>query len=167
MGPREAKKFRMIERHYFRDQLVKSFDFSFGFCIPSSTNTWDVVYAMPPLSDELIADMINHPWDTKSDTFYFVEDRIIMHNKASYSYFREDVAQAKKSYEGKFASKSVKAGSGAADKEGAKAPGGGGTRAGGEEDKVAEAKVSTGGRAGLSPAKGVKQEWSKEADYDD
>lgn len=64
--------FRMIERHYFRDkvsflthinfvnfnscvflQLVKSFDFTFGFCIPGSTNTWDSVYSLPPLSDEL------------------------------------------------------------------------------------------------------------------
>ena len=45
--------FRMIERHYFRDKLVKSFDFSFGFCIPGSTNTWDSVYALPPLSEEL------------------------------------------------------------------------------------------------------------------
>ena len=155
----------MIERHYFRDQLVKSFDFSFGFCIPSSTNTWDVVYSMPPLSDELISEMIDHPWETKSDTFYFVEDRIIMHNKASYMYFREDAAQAKKSYEGKFASKGVKA-----EKEGAKTPGGGagaGAKAETEEERVAEAKDSAGSRAGLSPAKGVKQEWSKESDYND
>ncbi len=34
-------------------QLVKSFDFSFGFCIPGSTNTWDSVYSLPPLSEEL------------------------------------------------------------------------------------------------------------------
>ncbi len=34
-------------------QLVKSFDFTFGFCIPGSTNTWDSVYSMPPLSEEL------------------------------------------------------------------------------------------------------------------
>jgi protein unc-119 len=43
----------MIERHYFRDKLVKSFDFQFGFCIPGSTNTWDAVYSLPPLSEEL------------------------------------------------------------------------------------------------------------------
>lgn len=44
---------RMIERHYFRDRLVKSFDFEFGFCIPNTTNTWDVVYDVPALDDEL------------------------------------------------------------------------------------------------------------------
>jgi protein unc-119 len=53
VGNKEVKEFRMIERHYFRNQLVKSFDFEFGFCIPGSINTWDAVYCMPPLSDEL------------------------------------------------------------------------------------------------------------------
>lgn len=38
-------------------QLIKSFDFSFGFCIPGSTNTWTAVYSLPPLSDELGACM--------------------------------------------------------------------------------------------------------------
>ena len=31
VGKAELRGFRMIERHYFRDQLVKSFDFEFGF----------------------------------------------------------------------------------------------------------------------------------------
>ena len=65
----------MIERHYFRNQLVKSFDFTFGcryftclcppvfcadsgrsassFVIPNSTNTWDAVYSLPPMDDDL------------------------------------------------------------------------------------------------------------------
>lgn len=43
--------------------------------------------------------MIAHPFDTKSDSFYFVDDELIMHNKASYKYVPEDTAQAKKSYE--------------------------------------------------------------------
>ena len=30
--------------------------------------------------------MINSPWDTKSDSFYFVEDKLIMHNKSEYNY---------------------------------------------------------------------------------
>lgn len=34
-------------------QLIKSFDFSFGFCIPGSTNSWDSVYSLPPLSEDL------------------------------------------------------------------------------------------------------------------
>ena len=38
----QVDNFRMIERHYFRDILIRSYDFSFGFCIPNSTNTWEV-----------------------------------------------------------------------------------------------------------------------------
>ena len=62
--------FRMIERHYFRDRLVKSFDFTFGFCIPGSTNTWDAVYSMPALSDEL----------SKSEKYYFYSNLVVAFN---------------------------------------------------------------------------------------
>ena len=34
-------------------QLIKSYDFEFGFCIPSSVNTWDAVYSLPALSEKL------------------------------------------------------------------------------------------------------------------
>jgi len=111
VGQEEVRDFRMIERHYFRDQLVKSFDFKFGFCIPGSTNTWDTVYSLPAMNPELIADMIDHPYETKSDSFYFVNNRLIMHNKASYKYFTEDRAQSKRSYEDKYGSKGSKSGS--------------------------------------------------------
>lgn len=30
--------------------------------------------------------MIQNPFETKSDSFYFVEDKLIMHNKAEYAY---------------------------------------------------------------------------------
>lgn len=41
--------FRMIERHYFRDRLLKNFDFEFGFCIPNSKNTCEHIYEFPTL----------------------------------------------------------------------------------------------------------------------
>ena len=34
----------MIERHYFREKLLKSFDFDFGFCIPDSKNACEQVH---------------------------------------------------------------------------------------------------------------------------
>lgn len=108
VGRQEVKGFRMIERHYFRDQLVKSFDFSFGFCIPGSTNTWDTVYSLPAMSPALINDMINNPHETRSDSFYFVDGELIMHNKAAYKYFAEDASQSKKSYEDKYGAKGAK-----------------------------------------------------------
>lgn len=96
VGDNEVEDFRMIERHYFRDQLIKSYDFTFGFCIPNSTNTWEAVYAVPLLEDSLVEEMIANPFDTRSDSFYFVNDKLIMHNKAEYSYAHE-TAEAKTS----------------------------------------------------------------------
>ena len=76
----------MIEKHYYGSQLIKNYDFTFGFCIPDTMNTWDASYDVPPLKEELLEDMINNPYKTTSDTFYFVDDVLIMHNKASYRY---------------------------------------------------------------------------------
>lgn len=33
-----------------------------------------------------VEEMINNPFETRSDSFYFVEDKLIMHNKADYAY---------------------------------------------------------------------------------
>lgn len=35
-------------------------------------------------------DMINNPWETQSDSFYFVDDVMVMHNKAKYAYTPSD-----------------------------------------------------------------------------
>ena len=50
VGDAPVQNFRMIERHYFRGKLIKSFDFNFPFCIPNSTNEWEFIYEMPKLS---------------------------------------------------------------------------------------------------------------------
>ncbi|KAJ1433285.1 GMP-PDE, delta subunit-domain-containing protein [Ochromonadaceae sp. CCMP2298] len=161
VGQTALNGFRMVERHYFRDQLVKSFDFAFGFCIPGSTNTWDSVYAMPPMSEELINDMIDNPFDTKSDSFYFINGQLIMHNKASYKYIREGAADSKRSYEDKFGAKGSKSSGSKAAKEGNE------LSADVRALSLAERADSktTGAGAG---AKGSKDDpvWSKETDYD-
>ena len=76
----------MIERHYFKGQLIKTFEFKFDFCIPNSTNTWETIYIIPELDAALKQEMIDAPWETKSDSFYFVENKLIMHHKALYNY---------------------------------------------------------------------------------
>ncbi|KAG5844741.1 hypothetical protein ANANG_G00165780 [Anguilla anguilla] len=86
VGDMPINNFRMIERHYFREQLLKSFDFEFGFCIPSSKNTCEHIYEFPPLSEDIMREMILHPYETQSDSFYFVDNKLVMHNKADYSY---------------------------------------------------------------------------------
>ena len=41
---------------------------------------------MPELSPETQQDMISSPWETVSDSFYFVENKLVMHTKAEFSY---------------------------------------------------------------------------------
>ncbi|XP_028323019.1 protein unc-119 homolog A-like [Gouania willdenowi] len=86
VGDMPIENFRMIERHYFRERLLKSFDFEFGFCMPSSKNTCEHIYEFPPLSEDIIREMVLHPYETQSDSFYFVDNKLVMHNKADYSY---------------------------------------------------------------------------------
>lgn len=42
----------MVERHYFKNRLLKSFDFDFGFCMPNSQNSCEHIYEMPALTPE-------------------------------------------------------------------------------------------------------------------
>ena len=86
VGSKDVTNFRMIERHYFRDKLLQSYDFTFGYCIPKSSNTWELIYTLPQLSEEEIEEMVKHPFEAKSDSFYFVENKLFMHHKAQYEY---------------------------------------------------------------------------------
>ena len=49
MGDKQVNEFRMVERHYFKDMMLKSFDFEFGFCMPRSRNTCEQIYDFPGL----------------------------------------------------------------------------------------------------------------------
>ncbi|GAA55653.1 protein unc-119 homolog B-A [Clonorchis sinensis] len=52
VGDNPIEEFRMIENHYFRKKLLKSFDFNFGFIIPNSSNTVEHIYELPKLSNK-------------------------------------------------------------------------------------------------------------------
>jgi hypothetical protein len=86
VGPQEVHNFRMIERHYHNGtgELMKSYDFNFSFCIPNSTNEWEAIYDMPPLHEREVQSLIEN--GSCSDSFYFVNNKLIMHNKARYNY---------------------------------------------------------------------------------
>jgi len=86
VGDKPLKNFRMIERHFFRDQHLKTFDFNFGFCIPNSKNSCEHIYEFPGLDQSTVDLMIENPFETRSDSFYFVDDMLVMHNKADYAY---------------------------------------------------------------------------------
>ena len=86
VGNQAVKDFLIIERHYFKDLLIKSFEFKFDFCIPNSINTWEYIYTIPDIDPQVKKEMIAEPWTTRSDSFYFVGDKLIMHNKDFYNY---------------------------------------------------------------------------------
>lgn len=86
IGNKSVSNFRMIERHFFRDRLLKTFDFEFGYCMPNSKNTCEHIYEFPVLSEKQTQDMIQNPFETRSDSFYFVDNKLIMHNKADYAF---------------------------------------------------------------------------------
>jgi len=86
IGDKPIHNFRMIERYYYKNVLIKSFDFTLPFVIPNTTNTWEVIYTVPDIDPALKEAIIRDPWATKSDSFYFVGDDLVMHNKAEYSY---------------------------------------------------------------------------------
>jgi hypothetical protein len=66
--------------------VIKSYEFKFGFCIPKSTNTLEMIYDLPVLTEDQKDDMILSPWETKSDTFFFVNNQLVIHNRAEYNY---------------------------------------------------------------------------------
>lgn len=86
IGDQPLHNFRMIERHYFRDQLLIDYDFTTPFVIPGTRNTWEMIYTKPELTEEWKAALISSPWETRSDSFYFVNGRLVMHNRAEYNY---------------------------------------------------------------------------------
>ena len=86
VGEKPVENFRMIERHYFKSRLLKSFDFTFGFCMPNSKNSCEHIYDFPQLTEGELEDMVKSPYETRSDSFYFVNNKLIMHNKADYAY---------------------------------------------------------------------------------
>ena len=58
IGPKPIQKLEMIERHYFRGACIREFSFKFGFVIPNSTNSWEFIYDLPELSEEMHAEII-------------------------------------------------------------------------------------------------------------
>ena len=72
----------MIEKHFFKGELIKEYTFNTPFCIPNSVNSMEAIYDLPELDLEKQQEMIANPWETKSDSLYFVNDKLVMHNKA-------------------------------------------------------------------------------------
>ena len=86
VGDKEVKHLTIVDHFFFKGSLIKSFEFKFPFCAPNSSNEWEYIYEFPSLSDELKKDMINSPTLTVSVTFFFVGEKLVLHNKADYAF---------------------------------------------------------------------------------
>ena len=85
-GVQPINTMQMVERHYFRGKVIRSYDFKFGFVIPNSTNSWEFIYDLPELTDDEKHQIVNAPWEVKSDSFFFADGKLIIHNRAEYNY---------------------------------------------------------------------------------
>ncbi|XP_056144333.1 protein unc-119 homolog B [Lampris incognitus] len=94
VGSKAVNHFRLIERHYFRNLLLKTFDFEIGFCIPYSRNTCEHIYCLPDLGPGTVEEMIANPFETRSDSFYFANNKLILHHKAEYSFCQQEEVKA-------------------------------------------------------------------------
>ena len=86
VGDKPVKNLVMIEKHFFKDKQIKDYEFNFKFCIPNTENSWELIYELPELTDSEKQELIESPWEVKSDTFFFVEGKLVIHTRAVYDY---------------------------------------------------------------------------------
>lgn len=68
--------------------VLRLFSWSPSHSSEASAVAWLRLLTFAPTGWASLAvnEMIRHPYETQSDSFYFVDDRLVMHNKADYSY---------------------------------------------------------------------------------
>jgi len=86
LGDQPINELIMMENHYFKGKLLRTFEFKFGFCMPNSTNSTEFFYELPKLTEEEKDEMSANPFESISDSFFFADGNLIVHNKATYSY---------------------------------------------------------------------------------
>lgn len=87
VGDNLVKDLTLIERHYIDDQLQANYKFEFPLFMPNSENNVEFIYPVPPLSKES-QERLERGEDifAKSDTFIFVEGKLVIHRRANYVY---------------------------------------------------------------------------------
>ena len=87
VGDKPVKNLDFVEKHFINGELMKSYEFNFPLFMPNSENNIEFIYPVPKLKEE-IAVKVNkgEKIDATSDTFIFVEGKLIIHRRAVYSY---------------------------------------------------------------------------------
>lgn len=86
VGNLPVKNLTLIENHYFKDQKIASYEFKLPFCPPNTRNNAEYIYEVPALAENVVTEIREKGLNTYSDTFFFVDGELIMHNKAEYSF---------------------------------------------------------------------------------
>jgi hypothetical protein len=87
VGDQLVKDLNLIERHYINDKLVANYEFHFPIFMPNSENNIEFMYPVPKLSDETRKELDNgENIYARSDTFIFVDKKLIIHRRANYTY---------------------------------------------------------------------------------
>ena len=87
VGDKEVKNLDFIERHYIDNNLMANYAFKFPFFMPNTENNIEFIYPMPKLSEEAQLKVKNkEDVYAKSDTFIFVNKKLIIHRRANYQY---------------------------------------------------------------------------------
>ena len=87
VGDHLVKDLTLIERHYIDDQLQANYKFEFPLFMPNSENNVEFMYPVPPLS-KVSQEKLQKGEDilARSDTFIFVEGKLVIHRRAVYEY---------------------------------------------------------------------------------
>ena len=86
VGDSPVSNLTIVDHFFFKNKLIKSFQFNFPFCAPNATNEWEYVYQFPKIEEAMKEEMLACPAETKSETFFFVDQKIVLHNKADYKF---------------------------------------------------------------------------------
>ena len=90
VGNQIVKNLVLVERHYIDGKLAANYSFKFPLFMPNSSNSIEFIYNVPKLSEEIVKRMNNgDPISAKSDTFVFVEGKMVVHRRAKYIYYAE------------------------------------------------------------------------------
>jgi len=84
VGELKVKRMCIIENHYYKNKRIAQYSFDFPFCAPNSRNTWEYIYELPKLDEEIITELVKNGGKLESDTFFFVQEELILHNKSNF-----------------------------------------------------------------------------------
>ncbi|MCQ2821623.1 MAG: PDE6D/unc-119 family protein [archaeon] len=88
VGDQVVKNLYLAERHYIDGKLAANYNFTFPLFMPKSKNSVEFIYTLPKFGEEVINKMNKkEPIFAKSDTFVFVEGKLVVHRRARYTYW--------------------------------------------------------------------------------